>query len=203
MIVTQDPAAVASLLTGQPGSLVAYPTETFYGLGVRIADNAALEKLLRVKGRNAAKGMIVLVADLTMAYSIARISSTLRSILEKLWPGPISVVLHSLENVDPLIAPQGKIALRISPHNLATSLVRLAGPITSTSANRPGEPPACTAQSVAGQGLDIDAILDGGETPGGKPSTLIDLTVWPPVCLREGAVPFQEILGVISQPPHS
>ena len=199
MIVTQDPAAVASLLTGQPGSLVAYPTETFYGLGVRIVDNAALEKLLRVKGRDAAKGMIVLVADLTMADSIARISSPWRSILEKLWPGPISVVLHSLENVDPLIAPQGKIALRISPHSLATSLVQLAGPITSTSANRPGEPPACTAQSVAGQGLDIDAILDGGETPGGKPSTLIDLTVWPPVCLREGAVPFQEILGVISQ----
>jgi len=199
MIVTQDPAAVASLLTGQPGSLVAYPTETFYGLGVRITDNAALEKLLRVKGRDATKGMIVLVADLTMADSIARISGPWRSILEKLWPGPISVVLHSLENVDSLIAPQGKIALRISPHSLATSLVQLAGPITSTSANRPGEPPACTAQSVAGQGLDIDAILDGGETPGGKPSTLIDLTVWPPVCLREGAAPFQEILEVISQ----
>jgi L-threonylcarbamoyladenylate synthase len=199
MIVTQDPAAVASLLTGQPGSLVAYPTETFYGLGVRIVDNAALEKLLRVKGRDAAKGMIVLVADLTMADSIARISSPWRSILEKLWPGPISVVLHSLENVDPLIAPQGKIALRISPHSLATSLVQLAGPITSTSANRSGEPPARTAQDVAGQGLDIDAILDGGETPSGKPSTLIDLTVWPPMCLREGAIPFQEILGVISQ----
>jgi len=187
MIVTKDASAIASLLTGQPGSLVAYPTETFYGLGARIADHSALNRLLRVKGRDATKGMIVLVSDLRMACSIARISDPWKSILEKFWPGPISVVLYALE-----------IALRISPLSLATSLVELAGPITSTSANRSGEPPAQTAEEVAKQGLDTDAILDGGRTPGGKPSTLIDLTVWPPLCLREGAVPFQEIFGLIS-----
>jgi L-threonylcarbamoyladenylate synthase len=198
MIVTKDASAIASLLTGQPGSLVAYPTETFYGLGARIADHSALQRLLRVKGRDAAKGMIVLVSDLRMACSIARISDPWKSMLEKLWPGPISVVLYALDDVDPLIVSQGKIALRISPLSLATSLVELAGPITSTSANRSGEPPARTTEEVAKQGLDTDAILDGGQTPGGKPSTLIDLTVWPPLCLREGAVPFQEIFGLIS-----
>jgi L-threonylcarbamoyladenylate synthase len=198
MIVSKDASSIASLLTGQPGSLVAYPTETFYGLGARIADHSALDRLLRVKGRDATKGMIVLVSDLKMACSIARISNPWKSILEKFWPGPISVVLYALDDVDPLIVTQGKIALRISTNSLAVSLADQAGPITSTSANRSGDPPARSAEEVARQGLGIDAILDGGQTPGGKPSTLIDLTVWPPLCLREGAVPFQDILGLIS-----
>lgn len=197
MIVTRDPASIASLLAGQPGSLVAYPTETFYGLGARITDHAALERVLRVKGRDAAKGMIVLVSDLKMACTVARISDPWQSILEKFWPGPISVVLPAQDDVDPLIVTQGKIALRVSPQILATSLIDIAGPITSTSANRGGEPPARTAQEVAAQGLDIDAILDGGQTPGGKPSTLIDLTVWPPGYLREGAIPFADIMALL------
>lgn len=197
MVVTRDPSSIASLLAGQPGALVAYPTETFYGLGALITDHAALERVLRVKGRDAAKGMIVLVSDLKMACTVARISDPWQSILEKFWPGPISVVLPAQDDVDPLIVSQGKIALRVSPLILATSLIDIAGPITSTSANRSGEPPARTAQEVAAQGLDIDAILDGGQTPGGKPSTLIDLTVWPPGYLREGAIPFADIMALL------
>ncbi|HVN71484.1 MAG TPA: L-threonylcarbamoyladenylate synthase [Desulfomonilia bacterium] len=198
MIVTKDASAIAFLLSGQPGSLAAYPTETFYGLGARIADHAALERLLRIKGRDASKGMIVLVSDLKMAGTIARISSRLNALLEKFWPGPISVLLYAREDVEPLVVTQGKIGLRISPNSLAASLVELAGPITSTSANRSGEPSARTADEVMKQGLDIDAVLDGGETPGGRPSTLIDLTAWPPVCVRRGAVPFEDILGFCS-----
>ncbi|HWR68912.1 MAG TPA: Sua5/YciO/YrdC/YwlC family protein, partial [Desulfomonilia bacterium] len=88
-------------------------------------------------------------------------------------------------------------ALRISPNSIAAALVGRVGPITSTSANRSGAPPARTAGEVARQGLDIDAILDGGESPGGQPSTLIDLTVWPPLCLREGAIPFSDIMSIL------
>jgi L-threonylcarbamoyladenylate synthase len=105
------------------------------------------------------------------------------------------VVLEAAKSIDPFLALDGKVALRISSNILATSLVKIVGPITSTSANRSGETPARTAHEVTGRGLAIDAILDGGETPGGKPSTLIDLTTWPPLCLREGAVAFQEILA--------
>jgi hypothetical protein len=97
----------------------------------------------------------------------------------------------------PAPGPRGKIALRISPDRHAAGLVQQVGPITSTSANRTGEPPARTAEEVERLGLDIDAVLDGGRTPGGKPSTLIDLTAWPPACLREGAVPFADILALI------
>jgi L-threonylcarbamoyladenylate synthase len=139
--------------------------------------------------------MIVLVSDLTMASCIAFIGTNQKMLLERLWPGPVSVVLEAKQDIDPLLAPDGKMALRISPNILATSLVEMVGPITSTSANRSGEPPACTSQEVALSGLAIDAIMDGGETPGGKPSTLIDLTIWPPLCLREGAMAFQEILA--------
>ena len=194
MLVTSDASAIASLMRSKPGCLVAYPTETFYGLGVLTNSRDGLDRVIAVKGRDAAKGMIVLVSDITMASFIAVIGNDQEKLLERLWPGPVSVLLEAKQDIDPLLAPFGKVALRISPHILATSLVEMVGPITSTSANRSGEPPARTAHEVAGMGLDIDAIFDGGETPGGKPSTLIDLTTWPPVCLREGVVTFQEIL---------
>ena len=195
MLITSNASVIAALMRSKPGSLAAYPTETFYGLGVLINSRDGLDKIITVKGRDAAKGMIVLVSDMTMASCIAVIDNDQKKLLEILWPGPVSVVLEAKQDIDPLLAPDGKVALRISPDILATSLVEIVGPITSTSANRSGEPPARTAHEVAGMGLAIDAILDGGETPGGKPSTLIDLTTWPPECLREGAVTFQEILA--------
>lgn len=195
MLITHDASAIALFMRAKPASLTAYPTETFYGLGVLINSRDGLHRIITVKGRDAAKGMIVLVSDLTMASCIAVIGNDQKRLLERLWPGPVSVVLEAKPDIDPLLAPDGKVALRISPNILATSLVEMVGPITSTSANRSGELPARTAHEVTDSGLAIDAILDGGETPGGKPSTLIDLTVWPPVCLREGAVIFQEILA--------
>lgn len=197
MLVTPDVLRIASLLLARPGSAVAYPTETFYGLGTRIRDAAGLNRIVAAKGREALKGMIVLVSDLAMAADLAVMDGRQQALLERIWPGPVSVLLAAAQGLDPLLAPAGKIALRVSPDTRATALVRQAGPITSTSANRSGAPPARTAEEVERQGLDIDAILDGGQTPGGKPSTLVDLTVWPPACLREGAAAFDDILALI------
>ncbi|HOS98225.1 MAG TPA: L-threonylcarbamoyladenylate synthase [Deltaproteobacteria bacterium] len=196
MLVTSDVTAVARLLLSRPGCVCAYPTETFYGLGSRIDDAAALNRIIVAKGRDALKGMIVLVTDMAMAAGLAVMDDRQKAFLARLWPAPVSAVLQAARALDPLLAPDGRVALRVSPHRMATELVQQVGPVTSTSANRTGEPPARTAGEAAGQDLDIDAILDGGRTPGGKPSTLVDLTVWPPVCLREGAVPFQEILDL-------
>lgn len=198
MLITPDASAIASLMRLQPGSLAAYPTETFYGLGVLINSREGLDRVITLKGRDAAKGMIVLVSDMTMASCIAVIDKDQKKLLERLWPGPVSIVLEAKPDINPLLAPGGKVALRFSPNILATSLVEMVGPITSTSANRSGEPPARTPHEVASRGLAIDAIFDGGETPGGKPTTLIDLTIWPPVCLREGVMTFQEILACCS-----
>jgi len=194
MLITKDASEIASLLAGKPGTAIAYPTETFYGLGSGIRDKGGIERIVRIKGRDASKGMIVLVADFASALEIAEISAHQEKLLKRFWPGPLSAVLQAKAHVHPLLSPAGKVALRISPHPLALALTRIAGPITSTSANPSGMPPARTPQEVSAWDLDIDAILDGGETPGGMPSTLIDLTAWPPSLLREGAIPFSSVI---------
>lgn len=176
------------------GSVIAYPTETFYGLGARISDHNAIGRIIALKGREVSKGMIVLASSLEIVAQIAVMDERQRTLLERFWPGPLSAVLQAKENIDPLLAPDGKIAVRISPHRMALSLVEKTGPITSTSANVSGKPPARTLPEVLSYGLDLDGILDGGETAGGRPSTLINLTVWPPVCLRKGHIPFNTIL---------
>ncbi len=176
---------------------MAYPTETFYGLGTRISDSRGLERIVRIKGREAAKGMIVLAASMDEILSFAHMDKRQRALLERFWPGPVSGVLMAAPGLHPLLSPEGRVAVRISPNPLALALTREAGPITSTSANPSGKTPATTPEEVAAWGLDMDAILDGGKTTGGKPSTLIDLTTWPPLCLREGILPFSEIVKAI------
>ncbi|HQJ10139.1 MAG TPA: L-threonylcarbamoyladenylate synthase, partial [Deltaproteobacteria bacterium] len=180
MLVTKDVTEVVSILAAGSGAVIAYPTETFYGLGSCMSDCDGIERIVRIKGRDASKGMIVLAADITAAREIAEISGHQEELLSRFWPGPLSAVLQARIHVHPLLSPAGKVALRVSPHPLALALTRTAGPITSTSANPSGMPPARTSREVSILNLEIDAILDGGETPGGLPSTLIDLTVWPP-----------------------
>ncbi|HOM28072.1 MAG TPA: L-threonylcarbamoyladenylate synthase [Deltaproteobacteria bacterium] len=197
MIVTQDVSYVASLMLSTQSTVVAYPTETFYGLGARIDDAQAVERIVRIKGRDADRGMIVLVHDIETVLRIAKIGPGLQEALAKIWPAALSVILAASPALHPLLAPGGKVAVRISPHPLARGLTGLVGPITSTSANRTGMPPACSAGEVVRSGLDIDAVLDGGETPGAMPSTLVDLTSDTPVCLREGAVAFEEVLPLL------
>jgi L-threonylcarbamoyladenylate synthase len=194
MLITQNVGEAASLVLNSTGAVIAYPTETFYGLGARISDHDAIGRIIALKGREATKGMIVLASSLEMVAQIADIDERQKTLLERFWPGPLSAVLQAKENIDPLLAPDGKIAVRISPHRMALSLVEKTGPITSTSANISGKLPAHTLPEVLSYDLDIDGILDGGETAGGRPSTLIDLTAWPPVCLREGHIPFNTIL---------
>jgi len=197
LIITQDISRILRVLTEKKGSVIAYPTETVYGLGSRISDHDGIERIIRIKGRDAAKGMIVLASSIEEVRTLASLDHKQAALLERFWPGPLSVVLPALAGLHPLLSPEGRVAVRITPHNLARDLVLRAGPITSTSANLSGMPPACTAREVTDAGLDIDAVLDGGNIPGGSPSTLIDLTVWPPVCLRPGVIPFETILKAL------
>jgi len=197
MLITKDVSRIASLLKDNKGSVVAYPTETFYGLGALIKDHAAIKRIISIKGRDAAKGMIVLASDMDMVSLLAHMDNQHRELLQRFWPGPLSAVMKAKPGLDPVLGPNSRIAIRISPDATALSLIREAGPITSTSANISGIPASCSPDDIKAQDLDIDAILDGGITPGGKPSTLIDLTVWPPLCLREGAIPFEAILDAL------
>jgi L-threonylcarbamoyladenylate synthase len=196
MLVTTSAEEIANLVKKKPGSVFAYPTETFYGLGCPITDALATMRIIKVKGRDAAKGLIVLADGMPQAKALAEIDTRQESLLGHFWPGALSAVLkcHRGLHEPAQFIQNGTIAIRVSPEPLAIELARLLGPVISTSANPSGMEPADTAEDVLSYGLNIDAILDGGKTPGGLPSTLIYLTGRAPVCLRQGAIPFEKVL---------
>lgn len=196
MLITSSAEKIATLVKSKPGTIFAYPTETVYGLGCPITDTKAIERIINIKGRDAAKGMIVLASGMHQAKSLAEIDYRQELLLNKFWPGALSAVMNrnpSLHEPARFIQ-DGTIAIRVSPHPLATELSRLLGPIISTSANPSGMNPADCKEDIISYVLDIDAILDGGKTLGGTPSTLIYFTGSAPVCLRQGLIPFEKVI---------
>ncbi len=181
----------------QQGGLIAFPTETYYGLGVDPFNQQALHRLFSVKQRTADKAVLVLVTDQTQALQLTEsIPSPLQQLISTFWPGPLTLVCPARPELPVLLTGNtGTIGIRQSPHPLANRLVHeFAAPITATSANRSGKIPATTAAQVEQIfGSDIDLILDGGTTPGGLGSTLVgyDREL---VCIREGKIPFAEIV---------
>ena len=181
-----DAAAVV-----EAGGVVAFPTETFYGLGVAALDAAAVRRLFALKGRPESRPVLVLVDDPARIDRIALLTASARELIARHWPGALTLVLAARPVVPTeLTAGTGTIGVRQPGHPVARALAAaLAAPITAPSANLTGEAPPTTAAEVLrvfdGQ---IDLVLDAGPTPGGLPSTVIDVTVDPPRVLREGAV---------------
>ncbi len=191
--------AAAAVLAGE---VVAYPTETFYALGADPRDARALEDIIAMKGRDAGKPLLLIADSMAMLQEwVEAEPAGLELVAQHFWPGPLTVVLRARAGVHKaLVGPEGTIAVRLSPHPLALALVqRCAVALTGTSANRAGEPPPCTANQVraAFSLQEVGEILDGGETPGGPPSTLLDLTVEPYRILRSGAVDQERIAAVM------
>jgi L-threonylcarbamoyladenylate synthase len=186
--LTRIDAAAAVL---RAGGLAAFPTETFYGLGAATHCQDALARIFRAKGRPEAKPLLVLVSSVAMAERVAEVPPEARELMARYWPGALTLVLRARRGVSAVITGgTGTIGVRHSPHRVPSVLVeRLGEPITAPSANRSGEPPLTTAGEVLGvfEG-EIDVVLDGGPTPGGLPSTVLDLTVSPPLVRRAGAV---------------
>ncbi len=176
----------------QHGGLVAFPTETFYGLGASALDPQAIERVFRAKGRPSDKPLLVLVDSLTMAETlVVAVSPRARGLAARYWPGALTLVLAARPELPPaLTARTGTIGVRLPGHPLARALVRAAAsPITAPSANpHSATPPRTAADVVAGLGERVDLVLDGGPTPGGPPSTILDLTGPRPRILRPGAV---------------
>jgi len=165
------PAAQAILR----GEIVAFPTETYYGLAVDALDEAALARLFHLKGRNAEQTTALLVADLEMLAGLcAEVPERARALADRHWPGPLSLALPARPGLPAAIVGDGYVAARVSPHPVAAALVAAVGrPITCTSANPAGAPPPRTAAEVAAFFPDgAVVLLDGGSTPGGLPSTL-------------------------------
>ena len=174
------------------GGLVAFPTESFYGLGADALDPRALARVFAVKGRPASKPLLVLVDSVAMVESlVSEVPARARELMARHWPGALTLVLKAAAHVpERLTAGTGTVGVRMPGHPVALALVRAARlAVTAPSANPSGAEPPTTALAVRRhfEGA-VDLILDGGPTAGGAGSTIADCTVWPPRVLRRGPV---------------
>lgn len=174
------------------GGIVAYPTESFYGLGVDAFNENAIKKLFDIKKRPPDKPVPIIVGSKEILKSIVKsIPQEAESLIERFWPGALTIVFEAIDTLpEMLIAGTGKIAVRIPGDSFALKLAIAADfPITATSANLSGMPPAQEPIEVINYfGEAIDLVVDGGKTPGEKPSTIVDVTATPIKVLRDGRV---------------
>lgn len=195
----REPAIRQAARLIRHGTVVAFPTETFYGLAALATDHKAIANLYLLKRRSVKKSLSILLGDLSELDNwIEGLTRETLRLAESFWPGPLTLVFAAGKKLPSnLTAGTGKIAVRISSHPVAQSLVEaVGGPITATSANRSGAPSCRSCEEVLSQlGSDLGAILDAGLTPGGKASTIADVTTRPPKILRRGAIAAQEVLS--------
>jgi L-threonylcarbamoyladenylate synthase len=199
-----DQAAIeeaAAVLRG--GGLVAFPTETVYGLGANALDAAAARGLFRAKGRPAEDPLIVHLASADELPRVARELPPLLPLLaEAFWPGPLTLVLRRAPSVPALIsAGRETVAVRVPAHAVAQALLRAAAlPIAAPSANRFGHTsPTSAAHVLADLDGRIDLIIDGGPTPIGVESTVLDLTQPTPALLRPGGVSLEALQALLGK----
>jgi L-threonylcarbamoyladenylate synthase len=182
------------------GGLVAFPTETVYGLGADGLNESAVRRIFAAKGRPESKGLILHLSEPGQSEEVAEVSPLARRLMAAFFPGPLTLVLPARPVVPAVTTGGGStVAVRMPDHAVARALIAAAGrPIAAPSANLSGAPPPRTAAEVL-TGLDgrFDLLLDAGPTPLGTPSTLLDLTQDPPQVLRQGAVSVEEVEKVL------
>ncbi len=180
------------------GGIVAFPTETYYGLAVDPKNDRALSKLYHLKGREKAKPILVLVPERTYIQSLVESTpSCFVHLMDTFWPGALTLVFPARQRLSYFItAGSNTVGIRLSSNSYATRLCKLSGmPITATSANLSGKQAAVTVNEVLENFTEeIDYIVDGGQTPGGKASTVVGFDGNGPVLLRPGVVDFDLIL---------
>ena len=175
--------------------LVAFPTDTVYGVGATAFKHEVVARLYPLKGRSTEKSIAVLVADQAGMNLIADVvSPEAERLAERFWPGAVTLVVVKRPEVPESVSPDPTVAVRVPAHPVALALLAAAGPLAVTSANRSGQPSALTAEEVLEAiGGRIDLLLDGGRSPGRVASTVVDCTVQPPRVLRHGPVSEDEI----------
>lgn len=178
------------------GGVVGLPTETFYGLAADPRSPAAIARLFALKGRDAAKTIALLAADLAQVEAMAELPAAARRLAQAFWPGPLTLVLPARRGLAPgVCSDAGLVGVRISSHPVARSLASGCGhAVTATSANRSGAPPAATAAAVAHAMPDLPVLVDGGPAPGGAPSTVVEVSGGQVKLLRPGAVAWERVL---------
>ena len=183
------------------GEIIAFPTETFYGLGAKFDNPASLERLAALKSRPMGKAMPLIIGRKEQLSLIASsVSPAAELLMQAFWPGPLTLILPAKESIPRSItAGSGTVAVRVPGRSFALTLVRaLDFPITATSANISSRPPAGCVEEVMGYfDADIDIVVDGGISPGSLPSTIIDVTGSRPLVIRQGALPEEEIIRAL------
>jgi len=200
MIRADDPQVlVRALQILRGGGLVAFPTDTVYGLGALASNEDAVKSIYVAKDRSPDKAIPILIASEDELIKVVRhVSPLAKKLAAGFWPGPLTLVLPKRGDLPASISASDTVGVRVPAHSAARALLRAAGPLAVTSANISGQESPRTAQEVLHQlGGRIPLILDGGETPGGVPSTLVDCVGAEPIILREGPVSFEQIQAAI------
>ena len=183
------------------GGIIGYPTETVYGIGGDATNAKVIDMIQKLKGRDSRNPMLVLVARTSDVISLVRtVSEKAKSLMNRFWPGPLTLILEILPILpESLLSKGNKLGIRISPDPVCDTLISaFRKPLISTSANPHGKKPAQSASEVSDYfGDSLNMIVDGGERIGGVPSTILDVSVDPPVLIREGAVKREDIEGTI------
>ena len=190
----------AAAHAARSGQLVVLPTDTVYGIGADAFNAAAVRDLLAAKGRGPDMPVPVLVGSWTTIDGLVMaVPPVARTLIEAFWPGGLSLVVEHAPSLSwDLGDARGTVMVRMPLHPVALDLLRLVGPMAVSSANRSGSPPATTSAAAEEQlGADVSVYLDGGESPIGVASTVVDLTSEVPRVLRQGAVSIERLRDVI------
>jgi len=199
ILPADDPLSIARALEIlRAGGLVVFPTDTVYGLGSLAFDQAAIESIYAVKGRPLEKAIPILIADAADLDRLARaVTDLARRLASRFWPGPLTLILPKRADLPAAVSAADTVGVRVPDHAAARALLRAAGPMAVTSANLSGRSSPRSAEEAASQlGGRVPLVLDGGETPGGVPSTVVDVSGSVPVILREGPLTLAEINSI-------
>jgi L-threonylcarbamoyladenylate synthase len=184
----------------QAGGLVAFPTDTVYGVGALAFDGKAVESIYLAKDRPIEKAIPVLIGDPADLEKVGTdIPDSAHKLASRFWPGPLTILVPKRMDLPESVSATATVGVRVPDHEVARALLRAAGPMAVTSANISGKQSPVTAQEVYEQLKDrIDLIIDGGKTPGGVPSTLVDCTSTEIKVLREGPISLEELFSALN-----
>lgn len=179
------------------GGVIAFRTDTFYGLGVDPLNASAVKKILELKGREEGKPILVLISDHALVQRfLTKTNDDFATLAQRFWPGPLTLIAIARQNLpEELTAGTGTLGVRLPADTEVRDLVReCGGALTATSANPAGQAPACSAQEVANYfSRGVDLVVDGGEVTATEPSSVIDVTRSQPFIIREGTIKRAEL----------
>ena len=202
LLPANDESIQVALKILRKGGLVAFPTDTVYGVGALAFDGKAVESIYIAKNRPLEKAIPVLIGDMEDMEKVGmNIPEIAYQLAARFWPGPLTCVIPKQPTLPESVSATDTVGVRVPDHEVARALLRAAGPMAVTSANISGQSSPSSAEEVFAQlNGRIDLVIDGGITPGGIPSTLVDCTGDEVRILREGPISLKEILRKLSSP---